>query len=75
MVMGLIAERDLNDGKWKNIEDGYMLTGTSKALKIPPWRFPWEWTLGSVGILVLGFGAVLIYRRRSVKAKATASKV
>ncbi len=66
-LMEMIAERDLDDGRWEKTDDGYRLEGVSRALRPPPPRsFGWAWATGGILLtLAAAGGTFVIYRRRS----------
>ncbi len=67
-LMEIIAQRDLDDGRWEKIDGGYRLEGTSKALRRPPPGFPWQrvaWGLAGLGVL----GCLIFLGKRWKPAK------
>jgi hypothetical protein len=60
-LMGIIADRDLENGRWVKIDGGgYRLEGSSKSLK--PQGFPW-WRFAAGTLAVAAAGAAVLYFR------------
>lgn len=72
--MEIIAERDLEGGRWVKTDDGYRLEGVSRALRPQARQFPWSWVLATLGLLLLAAATFVIYRGRGAKAPANPSK-
>lgn len=68
--MQLIQRVDMDGGRWEKTPDGYMLTGTSKGLAIPPSRFPWAWLAIGVALTLMAAGGFVMYRSRASKSAA-----
>jgi hypothetical protein len=62
-IMEIIAERDLDNGRWEKIDGCYRLEGVSRILP-PPSRFPWLWTAIGLSAALAPAAAFTIYRRR-----------
>jgi hypothetical protein len=64
--MELIAMRDLQNGRWTQIDGGYRLEGVSKRLRPPPppKPFPWGWVAMAITAIVAGGVAIVLYGRR-----------
>lgn len=63
MVMGVLAERDLDGGRWVKTDGGYRLEGRSTLPPRPRGLVPWQLAgLFAVGACAAAFGGALAYR-------------
>jgi hypothetical protein len=63
MLMELIGDRDLTDGRWVKTDDGYRLEGESRALRLPPPPPPvWPWVVAAIAFVAVGSAGVYRWR-------------
>jgi LPXTG-motif cell wall-anchored protein len=66
-AMDQLARTSMTDGRWVQTADGYRLEGTSRLLRTPAASYAWVWWSVLAGGLLLGAGAVVLYRKRRAK--------
>lgn len=71
-VMGLIAEKDLVEGRWEQVADGYRLTAQSSLREKPlPSASRWPITLAAIGFLLAISGLIVFLRWKRGPARQT----
>ncbi len=66
-IMEILAIIDLDDGRWTRTDDGYVLEGESRSIRLP--RPVWPWVVAGAALLVSAAAGV-VWRRRRAKVSS-----
>lgn len=67
--MEILAERDLENGRWEKTADGYRLEGNSTHFVAPPPTSTVGWWLAAVGLVLLIAATLFVVRWRIAQAR------